>query len=810
MRNTSTNSRFYESCIEVLQANAPLLSSKYILRKKASFAALKNSLYLLVAIVCFAGCQSVRHPSTPQNLVLAQDKISCYAIILPENPDEVLQTAAKELSDHLHQITEGTFQIYTEDNRPAGVHALIIGSAKAAESIFEDPNFRNAKPDAIAIRFKDGDIYLNGQMPRGPLYAVYTFLEDYAGVRWWTSTESFIPEKHTLTVEAKDLDYAPPLVFRESSYRDINLNGAFAARLKGNGHYHSITPAFGGHRSIIGFCHTFYQFLPPEKYFAEHPDWYSMDANGKRNGPRQQLCLTNEEMRKEFVKVCLAKIKENPQAGMISVSQNDWQNYCQCPNCKSIEEEEGSPSGPLLRFVNAIAADIEKEYPDFYVETLAYQYTRKAPKITKPAHNVVIRLCSIECNYAQSIEDGASNASFRNDLEKWSSISQNLFIWNYIANFRNLAILHPNYRNIAKDLRYFVKNHAMGIFEHGDGFCEIGDFIRPRNWIVAHLCWNPDLDEKELAKEFFQGYYGNAGPYLLKYLDFLCDTIENSGASLPCYATNCNTWMDGNNLSRAWQLFAEAENAVKDNPILTARVRRERFSLDLTTILCQKNIKKTMRYQGNKSMISFPVSTKTLLDEMKQYVAAHKVFSIREGRTNFTEYWKGIENELSSLEQEKIVPAFCKDLPESDWDYFAPSDFHRYEDKIKTEIVDDANASSGKAVYMATDHNGWFIQKQLENCYGAENKWKFRIDIRCDANSNDGIAVEFGLYSPSLGKTYYKRVIMIDECKGMNYSSIITEPVTLTPDTYFWFAPVSRPLTEIKAIYLDSVTMLRE
>ena len=36
------------------------------------------------------------------------------------------------------------------------------------------------------------------------LYAVYTFLQDVVGVRWWTPEDTFIPKKPTLVV-ADDL-----------------------------------------------------------------------------------------------------------------------------------------------------------------------------------------------------------------------------------------------------------------------------------------------------------------------------------------------------------------------------------------------------------------------------------------------------------------------------------------------------------------------------------------------------------------------------------------------------------------------------
>lgn len=51
-----------------------------------------------------------------------------------------------------------------------------------------------------------------------------------------------------------------------------------------------------------------------------------------------------------------ATLRDAPPESIVSVSQNDGLTQgCQCSKCLAIEKEEGSPSGPLLRFVNAVA-----------------------------------------------------------------------------------------------------------------------------------------------------------------------------------------------------------------------------------------------------------------------------------------------------------------------------------------------------------------------------------------------------------------------------------------------------------------------
>ena len=111
-----------------------------------------------------------------------------------------------------------------------------------------------------------------------------------------------------------------------------------------------------------------------EKYFKEHPEWYSL-IGGKRTHHHGQLCLTSEAMRRELTDNALALLRRSPGAGIISISQNDCQGNCQCEKCKAVDEEEGAPSGLMIRFVNAVAEQIEKEFPnDSLVRTGAAEH----------------------------------------------------------------------------------------------------------------------------------------------------------------------------------------------------------------------------------------------------------------------------------------------------------------------------------------------------------------------------------------------------------------------------------------------------
>lgn len=140
----------------------------------------------------------------------------------------------------------------------------------------------------------------------------------------------------------------------------------------------------------------------------------------------------------------VAFLKAQPNATILSVSQNDNQNYCKDPAELAAISKYGSPIAPLLLAVNSIARSIKDDFPHVAIDTLAYQYTRPPPTGIQPEPNVIIRLCSIECNFARPLSD-PSNAPFQKDLVGWAALSKRLFIWNYITNFRNFLPPFPDW-----------------------------------------------------------------------------------------------------------------------------------------------------------------------------------------------------------------------------------------------------------------------------------------------------------------------------------------------------------------------------
>ncbi|MBQ3333878.1 MAG: DUF4838 domain-containing protein, partial [Thermoguttaceae bacterium] len=273
---------------------------------RAAFAALT----LLAAMPIFASEGTLR---------LAGDGVSDYKVVLPENPSAVQRTAAEELASFLGQVTGAVFPIISEAEAKGKDKLLVIGPGELSKSLLASAGAESEETlsqDGIILWTVGGSIVFSGHRDRGPLYAVYTFLEDTVGVRWWTSTESTIPKRPDLEVPTLSLRYEPVLISRDATYFDRygETGPIFCARRKLNGHGNGIPPEYGGRMAFSLFVHTFYPILPPKQYFDDHPDWYAL-VDGQRRRENAQLCLTNPEMKEEFIHEKTALHPAAPDAG---------------------------------------------------------------------------------------------------------------------------------------------------------------------------------------------------------------------------------------------------------------------------------------------------------------------------------------------------------------------------------------------------------------------------------------------------------------------------------------------------------------
>ena len=428
-----------------------------------------------------------------KQITIAGNPLRKYKIVYGSNPE-----AALELQKYLARAAGVTLPLIHDCEK----NDLEIRVGKTNRTCSR-LSFDGLENNGFVIKVAGGNLIIRSNTAKGDLNGVYEFLSRFIGWRFVHKDTDYLKDGDVDLPEGLRYKFNPPYEYRQLDWVCTkneawqNKNGENARDFQ-----------------WVGFVHTLASLS---------------EQNNQYNG---QPCLSDPAVLETVKKNVRRLLDNNPHAKIISVSQNDNQNYCKCKKCQATDAEEGSPAGTLLRFVNAVADDIKDDYPDVSIETLAYQYTRKAPLITKPRDNVIIRLCSIECCFSHPLSDPDCevNAAFQHDIIEWGKICNRLYIWDYVTNFPHYIPPFPNFRVLLANMRFFAENHVIGMYPEGNYQTDTGEFGELRAYLLGRAMWNPYMTEEEYfayMDDFLEGYYGkNAAPYIRKFIDFTLKESE--------------------------------------------------------------------------------------------------------------------------------------------------------------------------------------------------------------------------------------------------------------------------------------------
>jgi hypothetical protein len=745
-------------------------------------------------------------------LAFSHEGATEYAILLADDASLPEKHAASELASYLKQITGAQFETI---NRLAAGRLVIAVGAGAAETVSAGIDLKDLGNDGIVIQTVGSNLILTGgkAAPRGTLYAVYTFLEG-VGVRWWAPGATDVPSHPTLAVAVPTIRYKPVLEYRDPFIK-VAFDSDYAVRNKINGPYRQLDEAHGGLVSYAGFVHTFFELVPPAEHFKTHPEWYS-EIKGVRKFEKAQLCLTNKELLPFVIKRVREWIAQNPEpylrkgtpASIVSVSQNDWHGRCECQECLKVEAEEGSPSGPLLRFVNAIAEDVERDFPNVAIDTLAYMYTRKPPSITRPRPNVIIRLCSIECSFLQPL-DTQANKSFRDDIVAWSKICNRVYIWDYVINFQHYLAPHPNLRVLGPNIRFFIKHGVKGILEQGNNRSLGGEFEELKAWVLAKILWNPEANADALIDEFLNGFYGAAAPKLREYINLLHDRAEATKHYLDLNDDLKGPYLNTETLAKFDALLREALDAVKDHEVHRKRVECAGLATKYVFALRWPYLQREAELMQQPWPVK--VSRDELISEIRELCDRNQITALNED-------WSGDQTPHGEVLVKKYGGRKAPTRPEG-FENVATADFIDLQDECAqlwkrpqhANWIADEKASDGKAAWMPGDHANWNFylllkDPSLKAAFDAE--WSAYAVVRIEKQADTGTAFSVGIHDQAAGKKVLSLEVKAADVPDGNYRIYKLGRFTPKASHYLWAAPGKN--AGVPAIWVDRFFLVRE
>ena len=489
---------------------------------------------------------------------LFRDGKSDYKIVISASASTSEKTAAKELQQYIEQMS-GCLLPITNDLNTSSPRVIVGYNARLA--LLTGTMEPAANDESFTYQTVGKDLLIWGGSQRGTMYGVFAFLERELGIHWLTPKCTVLPTHHSWKLRKLNHSEKPFLDFRYSNYFVASNVPQWSAHTRENMKWSPTINEYGNIEAYWG-AHTMGEFVTTKEFFGSHPEYFCL-RDGKRYGGYGQLCLSNPEV----LEVCKTRLmqfmRRNPNYRIYSLSQNDNFLFCQCDKCKAIEDQYGGHSGLIVWFVNQVADAVKQEFPDKFVGTFAYQYSRQPPTGIKPRENVVIRLCSIECCFAHPLDAGCpQNEKFMCDLKGWAELAPHLFIWDYIVDYAQYIAPWPNFQVLGPNIKVFGNNKAIGIFEEAQYQSAGAEFDEMKAWTVNQLLWNPDQDVDSLVNIFVKGYYGKAAPYIKEYYD-LCQSLVKPDVHYGIYIRENHEIYSDDFIRKAFDILDKAKAAAQ-------------------------------------------------------------------------------------------------------------------------------------------------------------------------------------------------------------------------------------------------------
>ncbi len=719
------------------------------------------------------------------DIKLAENGNTVYKISIHESASELEKRAAGELSRYLNQITGAEFTVIANAPSPR----IAIGPELAGTAGLIMPELGN---EGFIINSKGRDIHITGGTSngRGTLYGVYEFLEKL-GCRFWTEKEETIPRKTTIILKAMDIVQRPAFPHHRFLISWTTRPRWTDGKLKLNGTSFGYNKKLTARDGIVSDiephnAHTYRFFLPATKYGKTNPEFFALQK-GRRfaDDLHSQLCLTNLEMTREFIKNCREYLKNNYHEGMIlEISQNDSSTPCECENCKSVDAEEGSPGGTLLRFVNRIGQALAQDYPGLRIQAKAYSYTVGVPRITSAENNVLVSFNNLHGDLAAAHDSSTENRRLFEDLRGWSRKARRLGVGDNGTIFKCYLAPLPNFETLAGRLRDYRDLGVCGISSINVHNTPYGELDYLRDYLTAKLWWNPNLDPWQVAGEFCTGYYGAAGQHIYDYIRWYHRALKDIQFFFhhpPLHVFN-REFTD-----RAMAFYALAFEAVKDDPILTRRVERAYAATQFLWLFARLN--------------EIPASPELLkkLDEFEEVCKKFDIRRMSEGGL--------MKNFFETARLRVEWPAFCRNIPITDRVAIMPDILYPVK-RISDPLV------ANTVCCMPATHQIWALQKPSSytgGTFDGDERWDAYVRVRiipADGATPQTVAFRGGYTEPETKKTH-KKDILLPETSSTEYRYIkIAERFPVSAKSYIWIAPAGNP-DQIEEIRVDHFLFIK-
>jgi len=755
---------------------------------------------LLLVVPLAAGAQEAP-------LALVEDGKARSAILAAPTISVSERFAVQELQSFLEQISGPKLPVCQPGQSPEGGEPavwIVIGRS-TAEARHPGLGLAELGTEGFVIKTAGNDLVIAGGDKRGTLYGVYTFLESL-GCRWWSDDASTIPRLTTLRIPVTDRREVPKLVYRDLLYQEqwgANIWGIRNKITNMVGGASEIRDEWGGsgpvfHSSLV---HSWRSLINEEgsldyedKAGQADPNWCALvpDWRGELQRERSQPCTRNPEVREAIIGGALKRLRDHPEDLFVTVGQEDGPAYCHCTEfgCADLVEREGSASALVLDIANAAADRVAQEFPGKLVMAPAYAWGIKLPNTLRPRDNVMISVAPIENDFGHPVVIGTQeeNVAFRAMMDEWGQTGRPIWVWDYTTNFTHYLMPHPNLDVLAANLKYYADRGVTGYMAQGSHTCINAEFSRLRMWVLAKAMWDPELDNRALVEEFCNGYYGPAGPAILRYIDTIHRPVrEDAEMHVACYNDFRAPWLAPEVLAEAEGHMRQAEAAVADDPQLLDRVRLAHVPLQYVLAVRQPTSRTWQLIEERLGPLDHAAFAHGFADRLDRFfISTGRPWGMDEsgGRSfdDFAAYLRGWAKKAGPA-GDTLPPELAN---EPAWYRpIHPWQIDQQNLNWGTRPFEDADASDGWV--MKATSEGWTMGYRFVagDDYTPGKRYTLFVRTKCPPPTRNGPAFSCGVYGkdplPSIQTT-----IPTDALTPDQYQAFEVGTIELGPGHSFW------------------------
>jgi len=524
-------------------------------------------------------------PSHSVELV-KEGKALASIVIAEPSPSPPVRFAAEELQRYVREMSGAALPIRT--GAPAGPALVLTVSEELGAE------------DAHRLKTDGDTLRLTGASPRAVLYAAYVLLERL-GCGFCVPGEETIPKRRSITAPQLDQTEIPAFPYRSQvdfpfTESPFEWNLALIDWLAKNrfNWYHPAPNAYGEpvvylkrrevitqelrkrglHLHVGG--HTLHTWLPPERYFADHPEWFALVRKGRRWGRTAPLvCVSNVDVHRAIGENICLFLDKCPEVEAVDCWEADVSGFCECPNCLGIgsgprpADEEVRRTAYMMSYVNLIntvARIIRRRHPNVNLTGSVYAPGGLVAPLRCPdlEDNVAFITCHMGRNSYVPLCESPTNLRLLTMDVSWRTKVE-VTIYEYYNSWTNSGI-YPCVNVMAEDLRLLRQLGFSRIETDQGGWNAVNLYA------LARLLWNPDLEWEGLIAYFCRRHYGEAAEGMTNYWLGLERGLRGKWGYF-ADLSGSKQWLLARKDSAIKELAASRDAA--KNPVTRDRLRRE-------------------------------------------------------------------------------------------------------------------------------------------------------------------------------------------------------------------------------------------